>query len=104
MDQPTPGEIRASTDAMHVEAGVWFTAAGQLQETAARARALTIDHYDGAVFQEFIEEHNAAVDQVAALCRSGYTQLNDVGFALGDVADTYQAEEDANLHAMNNLY
>jgi hypothetical protein len=104
MGQPTSGEIRVSTDAMHVEAGVWFTAAGELQAAAARARALVIDHYDSTVFREFIEEHNAAVDQVAALCRSGYTQLNDVGFTLGDVADTYQAEEDANLHAMDNLY
>jgi len=104
MGQPTPSEIRASTDAMHAEAAVWFTAAGELQATAVRTRALTIDHYDSVVFREFIEEHNAAADQVAALCQSGYTQLNDVGYTLGDVADTYQAEEDANVHAMNDLY
>jgi hypothetical protein len=104
MSQPTSGEIRVSTGAMHTEARVWSTAAEQLHATAAQARALVIDHYDSQVFREFIEEHNAAADQVAALCQSGYTQLNDVGFTLDDVANTYQAEEDANVHAMDNLY
>jgi hypothetical protein len=91
-------------NALHVEAGVWFSAAGDLQRAAEQTRALAIEVYDTVVFQEFIKEVNAAAARVAALCDGATWSLNDVGYTLNDVATTYQAEEEANLHAMNNLY
>ena len=104
MSQPSPDEIRVSTNALHAEAAVWFSAAGDLQRAAEQTRALAIEVYDTAIFGEFITEVNAAVAQVATLCDGATWSLNDVGYTLDDVAKTYQTEEEANLHAMKNLY
>jgi hypothetical protein len=90
--------------ALRAEAGVWFSAADDLRRAAGQSRALTIEVYDTAVFQDFIAEVNAAATQLATLCDGATWSLNDVGYTLNDVAKTYQAEEDANLHAMTNLY
>jgi hypothetical protein len=93
-----------SVSALSAEAGVWFSAAGDLRHAADQSRTLAIEVYDTAVFQEFITEVNAAATQVAALCDGATWSLNDVGYTLNDVAKTYQAEEEANLHALTNLY
>jgi hypothetical protein len=105
MTHPTSDEIRAGTGAIRGEAAIWDQCAETLSAAREATWAMPIDGVpDASLFAEFVHAYNEVVTLVHDRCRQGSVHTADVGAALRTVADTYDAEEQASLHAWHHLY
>ena len=105
MTHPTGDEIRVATGAIRAEADIWYESSATLTAAREATWVLPIDGVPSAsLFAEFVTAYNEVVTLVHDRFRQGTTHTADVGTALRTVADTYDAEEQASLHAWHNLY
>jgi hypothetical protein len=105
MTQPTGDEIRVATDTIRGEAAIWDECSATLATARESTWVMPIDGVPaGSIFAEFIASYNEVVALAHDRFRQGDAHTADVGTALRTVADTYDAEEQANLHALHNLY
>jgi hypothetical protein len=105
MTQPTADEIRVATDTIRREAAIWDECSATLAMAREATWVLPIDGVPpGSIFAEFIAAYNEAVALTHDRFQQGDAHTAAVGAALRTVADTYDAEEQANLHALHDLY
>ncbi len=105
MTQPTADEIRVATDTIRSEAAIWDECSATLAIARETTWTMAIDGVPPAsIFAEFIAAYNEAVALAHDRFRQGDAHTAGIGAALRRVADTYDAEEQANLHALHNLY
>jgi hypothetical protein len=105
MTLPTSAEIAVATGAIRAEAAIWDQCSATLTTAREATWAMPIDGVpDASIFAEFVTAYNDVVALVHDRFRQGSTHTADVGTALRTVADTYDAEEQASLHAWHNLY
>jgi hypothetical protein len=105
MSQPAPSnEIAAALGALRDEAGAWQTMQAGLDTAARSATELGITAYgDTGVFDAFIAANNQLVYLVARHCTDARTTAGDIAQTLLSVATSYEADEAANLHTMQNI-
>lgn len=106
----TPGkhDIEVATDAVRADAAVWSRTAGEMDQTRIVVKGLGFDRAQAGVFQLLVNTYTYTytdlVAAVAARCEEGADQMIHIVGTLHQVADTYDREEDRNLHALKHLY
>jgi hypothetical protein len=105
MAQPTGDQIRVATDTIRGEAVIWDQCSATLTAAREATWLMPIDAVPSAsIFAEFVGAYNDVVALSHDRFRQGGTHTADVANALRTVAATYDAEEQANLHALHDLY
>ncbi|MPZ79319.1 MAG: hypothetical protein GEV28_02565 [Actinophytocola sp.] len=104
---PTPEQYQAALSALRDDADTWDKCAQDLGTIKGTADGLTLDAFDFSyladmlgmttLYQEF--QH-----KMARLLGEGETMSTGVAAALRASAQTYQDEEDAGVHRMNNIW
>jgi hypothetical protein len=104
MAPPTAQEVKVATDALRTEAGVWDKESGEMGKIGPEAEGLRLNRIEAGLFQVIFDTYGQVIDQVIARSNEGGTQMADVAKTLRSVADTYDQEEAANVHKLNNIY
>jgi hypothetical protein len=102
---PTGDDIRVAIEALRADARTWSAASGDLADAAATAERLTLaPPAFGFAAAAAAGAHESLRVKVADLLRQGAANFDDVAGALRTAADSYEADEAANLHMLRNIY
>lgn len=105
MGQPTPPQIAVGTDTLRAEAEVWRSLQDSFGAVARDSpRLQIIEFVDATLFDEVLGAYNRATNLLITRCLDGSAVAEHIAEVLRAVADTYAAEEAANLHAQLTLY
>jgi uncharacterized protein YukE len=104
MPPPTAEQIRVATEALRTEAGVWDAQAAQLNRIGPMTEALRLNRVEAGLFQVIFDTYQQVIDQVVARADEGGQRMDEIATTLRQVADTYDREEAANTHMLNNIY
>lgn len=104
---PTPDEYRVALEALRNDAAKWEDCAGDLGSAKSTADGLDLEalHFSyvadklgvTALYKEF-------QDKMVRLLGEGETASKSVSTQLLAAAQTYQNEEEAGIHRMNNIW
>jgi len=99
-------DIKVALEAMHSDAKVWAAAADGLDSPAGAlgGLGLTGEHLSVfAVDQGLDRTYNDARVALEDMLRQAAESFLDLSVSLSSAADTYQREDEANMHAMNKI-
>jgi hypothetical protein len=100
-----PERVAAATAVLREQAAGWDRVHDRLAEVGRGAPSLQITEYvDTAIFDSILAGYNRLTTAIAARCADGSGVADHIAGALRFVADTYDREEAANLHAQLNLF
>lgn len=99
-------DLKVALEAMRADAGLWSAAADNVQGPQKAIGGLTLTGHDLSMWAvdrglDQIYENGRIV--LEDLLRQAMTAFAGLGDSLRAAADTYEREEDANLHQMNRL-
>jgi hypothetical protein len=100
-------DVDVALEALRSDAGVWHTAAGNLTGPMNALAGLTLTGADvsmWAVDRGLDRTYDQARTAVIDLLRQGAENFTNLGNALAAAADTYQREEEANLHRFDSIH
>ncbi|OLR91428.1 hypothetical protein [Actinokineospora bangkokensis] len=104
MAPPTSEQITTAIQALRTEAGVWDTESAEVGRMPPMAEKLKLDRVEAGLFQVVFDAYKQVIDQVIARTTEGAAQTAEIAKTLRSVADTYEREEAANVHRLNNIY
>jgi hypothetical protein len=97
-----PVEVKAATDALRNEGGVWDQQSQQMGTIAGRAEDLRYTRVQAGVFQVYIGGYNDAVDLIHTRCQEAVTRMTEVADSLRNNAAVYDKEELDGAHQIKN--
>jgi hypothetical protein len=101
MRQYTPEQVTAATAILREEAVGWDRVHDRLAEVGRVAPSLRVTEYaDTTAFDAMLAAYNRLTQAVADRCADGSGVADHIAGALRTVADIYDREEAANLHAL----
>jgi hypothetical protein len=103
-EAPPEGDLKFALEQFGSDAKKWREAAGVLSGAAGAADGLALRAPDfGVAFA--VHSAYAEVQQlIVALLRGGVTSANTIADNLITARDTYQREEDANVHKIKGVW
>lgn len=107
MTQPSADQITAALEAMRADARAWGAAADQLTDAAQNARRLSLDAFHFSYFGEQLgltAAYRSLQEKLITLLEQGAANFDSLAVALQRSADTYQAEDEAGVHRMRNVW
>lgn len=104
MTQPSPREVAVETGSLRTEAGDWDEHAAKARALSATVAAMKKGRLELGLFQVFVGAYDTVVDDVTARAGEGATAMTHIGATLREVADTYDAEDEASMHRITNVY
>ncbi|GLY53689.1 hypothetical protein [Lentzea sp. NBRC 102530] len=99
-------DLKVALEAMRADAGLWSAAADNVEGPQSAIAGLTLTGHDVSMWavdrglDRTCENGRVVLED---LLRQAMSAFNGLGDSLRAAADTYEREEDANLHAMNRL-
>ena len=99
-------DVSVALEAMRSDATVWATAAERLDSPRSAVAGLTLTGADVSMWavdrglDRTYEQARAALDDMLSQASRAF---HDLSAALRAAADTYEREEEANLHAMKKI-
>lgn len=99
-------DLKVALEAMRADAGLWSAAADDVQGPRSSIGGLTLTGHDvsmWAVDRGLDRTYENGRVVLEDLLRQAATVFAGLGDSLRAAADTYEREEDANLHDMNRL-
>ncbi|MGH3620917.1 MAG: hypothetical protein ACRDQ5_03890 [Sciscionella sp.] len=104
MAPPSKRSIEVATTSLRQEAGTWDQESGQMGQVVGKAEALRLDRIEAGLFQIIVDAYRGVIDQVTARSKEGQRRMTEIGNTLHQVANTYDQEEQENVHHLKNLY
>lgn len=103
-NDPSPEIISHATAELRTEAGTWTKQAAQMRSISSTVSGLSITDVNGGMFATWLRTYNEIVDQIKARTGEGAAAFDGISSTLKTVADIYDAEEAAKVHALMKLY
>jgi uncharacterized protein YukE len=104
MISPNSTDVRVATQALRSEADLWDEQGHELEVLSMKVNDLALGRLEAGVFQLVVVSYNEVVHQVAERTRQGFQAMRQISTALRQVADTYEAEDDAGKHRLDGLH
>lgn len=101
---PSKHDIEVATDTLRTESKVWSESSAMLRTIAGQAEQLRMSRVEFGIFQIIVADYHLVVDAVTGRCQEGAERMDEIASTLHRVADTYDAEEQKNLHQLRHLY
>lgn len=105
MTTPSPDDIHVALDALRADAMVWRTAANDVKRAARAAEGQVLPP---ASFTsrglDLAAAYEALRAELARLTSEAAANFDTVADALDKSADTYEAEEQRNVHRLRGIY
>ncbi|MGQ0839137.1 hypothetical protein [Actinokineospora sp.] len=104
MSTPTADQIKVAIEALRADAKYWDTESTAMGTIGPKAEGLRLTRIEAGLFQVIFDAYADVLDQVIARSNEGRDRMTEVGTTLRTVADTYEQEEAANVHKLENIY
>jgi len=100
-------DIDVALQALRSDAQLWSTAAGNVDEPKATIGSLALSGAEMSMYAVDLgldRTYNNARTQMIDMLGQGQQNFTNLSRALNAAADTYQREEEANLHLIEGTY
>ncbi|MEU4838507.1 type VII secretion target [Nocardia testacea] len=104
MATPSQQAITVAVGAVRTAANNWDEAAAALDAARVATAGAKFEQLEAGVFALAYEKYKDVPDFFAERMKEGITVCNEIATTLRQVADTYEAEDAQNAHALSNLY
>lgn len=104
MTQPSPREVAVETTILRTEAGAWDEHATTMRTMSAAVAAMKKDRLELGLFQLFVGAYDTVADDVTGRSGEAVPAMTNIGDTLREVANTYDAEDQAAMHRVKNVY
>ena len=104
MGLPGSEEVSVATEALRVEATVWKDQGEKLDVLGAQVEAMEFGRVEAGLFQIMVSPYNDVVRAVTARCAEGAVAMAEMAGTLRQVADVYEAEDEAGAHRIKKIY
>lgn len=101
---PTPQELSVATEALRTESGTWARQSDEMSAVKLKIEGLEFSRLEGGIFQAIVGPHTTLVEKMAGLTGQAATRFDEVASTLILCADTYEAEDRAGKHRLDNLW
>lgn len=103
---PEAGDLRAALEQFGIDATRWDDGGDTLTAARRSAEALTIASpaFGPAAWLGLSDAYAQVQQMIVELLGEGATEFSAVGAALITARDTYQREEDANVHMIKKIW
>ncbi|MFE9789242.1 hypothetical protein ACFYO7_28070 [Nocardia salmonicida] len=101
---PTPQELSVATNALRTESTTWTHQSDEMSTVKTKIEGLEFSRIEGGIFQAIVGPHTTLVGKMAALTNQAAQRFDEVASTLVHCADTYEAEDLAGKHKIDNLW
>ncbi|MFD3425308.1 hypothetical protein [Nocardia fluminea] len=101
---PTPQELSVATDSLRTESGTWTHQSDEMSAVKLKIEGLEFSRIEGGIFQAIVGPHTTLVEKMAALTDQAAKRFDEVAATLNICAATYEAEDLAGKHRIDNLW
>lgn len=104
MTEPSPQQVAVETALLRTEAGAWDDHTATMRAQDQKVTGVKRGRLELGLFQVFVGAYDTVVDDVSARCGEAAAAMTNIGETLRDVADTYDAEDQAAMHRIKHIY
>lgn len=101
---PTKEQLTVATNALRTDASVWDAQSTAIGDVVPKVQDLRLSRIEAGVFQVMVRPYDDVAEELTNRCGEGKARMIEIADTLHTVADTYDAEEAKNMHALRNLY
>jgi hypothetical protein len=96
----TTGGFQVATGAVRTEAARWTRTGARMTALTARMEALRFGSDGGPLERHFAPSYHALIEALVARCSEADDRMGEIGQTLGQLADGYDAAEEAHARAI----
>jgi hypothetical protein len=96
----TAGGFQVTTGALRTEAVRWSAAGARMTALTARLEALRFAGDYGLLERHFAPSYQALIETLVARCSEADDRMSEIGQTLGQLANEYEAAEEAHARAI----
>ncbi|MFD3706888.1 hypothetical protein ACFWUP_27435 [Nocardia sp. NPDC058658] len=101
---PTPQELSVATDALRTESVTWTGQSDEMSAVKTKIEGLEFSRIEGGLFQAIVGPHTNIVQKMAGLTGQAAQRFDEVASVLNLCATTYEEEDRAGKHRIDNLW
>ncbi|MFQ6328741.1 hypothetical protein ACLMAL_21755 [Nocardia sp. CWNU-33] len=99
-----PQKLKVATDSLRNDAHVWEEKSTAMSSLATKIQMLTFTHLEAGLFQVIVGANDDLVTNLASRSGEASQRFTDVAGVLRVCADTYEAEDAAGKHRIDNIW
>jgi hypothetical protein len=100
----SPGKLEVALDSLRADASVWDREAGAMSDLKSRLEALKFNRLQAGLFQFIVDANDELVSKMSDRSAEASRRFTEVADALRFCADTYEAEDAAGKHRIDNIW
>ncbi|MDO3645681.1 hypothetical protein [Nocardia mangyaensis] len=101
---PTPQELYVATNALRTEGVIWARESDTMTSLKTKIEELEFSRLEGGIFQAIVTPHTTLVEKMSGLANQASQRFDEVADTLIHCANTYEAEDRAGKHNIDNLW
>jgi hypothetical protein len=98
----TAGGFQVATGALRTEAVRWTESGARMTTLMTRMDALRFTGDCGLLERHFAPSYHALIETLVARCTEADDRMGEIGQTLGEIANDYDAGEEAHARAIRN--
>ncbi|MEV4129472.1 hypothetical protein [Nocardia sp. NPDC049707] len=99
-----PQKLKVATDSLRTDAGVWDGKSTTMSDLKTKIETLTFSHFEAGLFQLIVSANDELVTNLASRSGEASQRFTEVADVLRFCADTYEAEDAAGKHRIDNIW
>jgi len=99
-----PEKLEVATGALRTDAGVWDGKATEMSQIKATIETLTFTHLEAGLFFTITSANDKLVEDLSGRAGEAAQRFTEVANVLRFCADTYEAEDAAGKHRIDNVW
>ncbi|MGW0248009.1 hypothetical protein ACWDYH_15385 [Nocardia goodfellowii] len=101
---PTAQEIKVATDSLRTDSKTWAAQSDAMDGLKTKISGLEFGRIEAGLFQGIVDAHTKLVNKLSTLCGEAGAKFDEVASTVQLCADTYDAEDAAQKHRIDNLW
>ncbi|WP_433726059.1 hypothetical protein ACQP0C_32090 [Nocardia sp. CA-129566] len=99
-----PQKLKVATGSLRSDAGLWDSKSTTMQELKTKIETLTFTRLEAGLFQVIVNANDELVADLASRSGEASQRFTEVANVLRVCADTYEAEDAAGKHRIDNVW
>ncbi|MGK8501026.1 hypothetical protein [Nocardia asiatica] len=97
-------QFRVAVDSLRADAGVWNRGSATMSDLKGKMDALTFNRLQAGLFQLIVNANDELVTKMSDRSAEASQRFTEIADTLRFCADTYEAEDAAGKHRIDNLW
>ncbi|MFE9321310.1 hypothetical protein ACIHDR_00745 [Nocardia sp. NPDC052278] len=99
-----PQKLKVATGSLRTDAGVWDGKSTAMSDLKTKIQTLTFTHLEAGLFQVIVSANDKLVTDLSSRSDEASQRFTEVANVLRVCADTYEAEDAAGKHRIDNIW